>query len=108
MNKQTTVKLNSSSRMTIFTNPKQHINDLFLLNVICFVVQQLKCFISYRECCCYVTNDKFYQHTNEISSMIESAKEKGTKERAAAEEGKDIRMEDLVLLCDLVARVGKR
>ena len=55
-----------------------------------------------------MTNDKFYLHADEISSMIESAKEKGTKERAAAEEGKDIRMEDIVLLCDLVARVGKR
>ena len=48
------------------------------------------------------------KHANEISSMIESVKEKGTKERAVAEEGEDIRMEDFVSLCDLVARVGKR
>ena len=39
--------------------------------------------------------------------MIDNAKENDMKERVSAE-GKDIGMEDLVSLCSLVAKVGKR
>ena len=40
--------------------------------------------------------------------MIDSSGKGERMVEEAAEEGKDIRMEDLVMLCALVAKLGKR
>ena len=63
--------------------------------------------LTFREYWCYVTNVKLFACGERNTRMIDNIKENDMKERVSAA-GKDIGMEDLVLLCGLVAKVGKR